>query len=319
MRHWPILIVLGALFLAACQSPVVPRPPLGVCFINVGYGDATLIVTPERHAILIDAGDAGQGANRIGPLLDNLHLHRLDYLIVTNFLPEHVNGVSEILPALGGEAAITERAYDPGGELATAEFRRYAAAVGSKRRTMNLGKTIELDGLRIECIAVNSCTEPNSTFLADRPKRRPGLRSEDDRSIVLRVSYGDFDMLLGSDIHGFLTRNFRDLESELTAVVGRVDVFKANNHASVSSNSRNFLAALNPTVTIISGADDGRELTNKYTVRRILDTGSRVYLTRELAGVKVPARSGRAVNANIWVRVFDNSYTVDRDTFRFRW
>lgn len=318
-QGWAIAIP-AVLLLLACQAPVAPRPPLSVCFLDVGFGDATLIVTPERHVILVDGGAAGQGANRVGPLLDDLHLHGLDYVFVTNYHPEHISGIAEVLTPLGGAAAIAERAYDPGGEAATEEFRRYVAAVGGKRRTLPLGRAVEIDGVRLECIAVNSRTEPNSTFLPDRPQARLKLRSEDDRSMVLKVSYQDFDMLLGSDIHGFLTRDFRNIESELAPVVHRVELYKANNHASVSSNSRGFVTALNPTVTVISGADDGRELTSRHTVRRILDTGSKVYFTNEIQGIRVPPRDGRAVNGNIWVRVFDNYYTVNgSDTFRFRW
>jgi competence protein ComEC len=318
-RGWTILLP-AVLLLFACQAPVAPRSPLSICFLNVGFGDATLIVTPERHAILVDGGDAGQGANRVGPLLDELHLRGLDHVFVTNYNPEHINGIPEVLASLGGEAAIAGHVYDPGGEAATDEFRRYAAAVGGKRRTLSLGRAVDIDGVRLECIAVNSRTEPNSTFLPDRPQARLKLRSEDDRSMVLKVTYDDFDLLLGSDIHGFLTRDFRDLESELAPVVHRVEIYKANNHASVSSSNRDFVAALNPTVTVISGADDGRELTNRHTVRRILDTGSKVYLTNQIQDVRIPPRRGKAVNGNIWVRVFDNYYTVNAsDTFRFRW
>jgi len=199
-RPGSIIALPIVLLLVGCQAPVAPRPPLSICFLNVGFGDATLVVTPERHTILIDGGDAGQGANRVGPLLDDLHLRGLDYVFVTNYHPEHISGIPEILTPLGGEAAIAERVYDPGGEAATEEFRRYAASVGSKRRTLSLGGTVEIDGVRFECIAVNGRTEPNS---------------------------------------------IRD--------------------------------------------------------------------------VRIPPSSGKVVKGNVWVRVFDNYYTVSGDTFRFRW
>ena len=317
-KYWYILaLFVGAIGLM-CQTEKIPGPPLKVGFLNVGYGDATLLITPGRHTILIDGGDAGQGANHIGPLLDELHINRLDYVILTNFNPEHLNGISEVLQPLGGMTAINEAVYDPGGEGQADAFKRYVAAVGTKRRAMHLGQTIQVDGVRIACLAVNGLTESGTTFMAEQT-RAVKPRGEDDRSLVLHVSHGDFDMVLGSDIHALNTREFRDLETELAPVVHRVDVYRANNHASVSSNSRNFLYALNPTVTIVSSGDNGRELTNPYSVRRILDTGSKVYLTNEVEGIRIKPRQGKAVNGDIWVRVFDDFYTVNKDTFRYRW
>jgi len=54
-------------------------------------------------------------------------------------------------------------------------------------------------------------------------------------------------------------------------------------------------------------------------LHRILDTGSKVYLTNEIRDVRIPPSSGKVVKGNVWVRVFDNYYTVSGDTFRFRW
>jgi competence protein ComEC len=317
-KRWYLVMCGVAMLAVSCQSPRIPSPPLYIFFLDVGYGDATLIVTPERHTILIDGGDVGQGANRVGPLLDDLYRNRLDYVIVTNFNPERLSGISEVLVPLGGPEGISDAAYDPGGEVQSEAFAGYLAAVGSKRRTMHLGQVIEIDGVKIECVAVNGRTESGTEFPTGRAHALR-LRSEDDRSMILSVSYRDFDMLLGSDIHALSTPGFRDLESELVPVVHRVEVYKANNHASATSNGRSFLYALNPTVTIVSCGAGGKEPTNDHSVKRILDTGSKVYLTNPVEGVKITPRQGRVVKGNILVRVFDDFYTVNKDSFRFRW
>src|SRR5262245_22587502 len=73
--------------------------PLQIYFIDVEGGQSTLIVTPERRAILIDAGWSAandRDADRIQAAARDTQITALDYLILTHFHEDHAGGVAEI-------------------------------------------------------------------------------------------------------------------------------------------------------------------------------------------------------------------------------
>jgi beta-lactamase superfamily II metal-dependent hydrolase len=278
--------------------------------LNVGQGDATVIATAQGQTLLVDAGNVGMGANRVGPALDNLHRSGLDYVIVTNYSPEHLNGLGEVLAPLGGIDAVKSEVLDPGGEANTPEFRKYKSLVGSKRRTMEPGESLVLGDLRIRCLAAGGRT------VAGAPAQ--ALRSEGDRSIVLALDCGEFSMLLGSDIQGVDGASGRDIESELAPALKPVDVFRSNRHASDESNRSRLLKVLSPTVALVSAGDRPDGQASESAVRRMLDAGSRVYLANAIPGSTLEPGRVKVVNTDIWLRVHKDFFTVHKDTFRYR-
>jgi len=45
-------------------------PKLTIVHFDVNVGDATLVLSPDGHAVLIDAGNRGRGLNPIGEFLE---------------------------------------------------------------------------------------------------------------------------------------------------------------------------------------------------------------------------------------------------------
>jgi len=72
---------------------------LKIYFIDVGQGDSTLIVTPNRKSILIDGGGSEKkgsfdiGKNTLLPYLLDRKITKLDLLIVSHFDSDHVRSV----------------------------------------------------------------------------------------------------------------------------------------------------------------------------------------------------------------------------------
>src|SRR5215469_3083013 len=98
--------------IVAC-APAVAEPSLQIYFIDVEGGQSTLVVTPDRHTLLIDAGWAGDGsgfhvgdphqardANRIVAAARDAGVGRIDFLLITHFHVDHDGGVSELAQLL---------------------------------------------------------------------------------------------------------------------------------------------------------------------------------------------------------------------------
>ena len=101
-------IILLTLMLA---MPVFAAPPkLSIIHFDVNIGDATLIISPDGHRVLIDAGNRGRGNNPINEFLtrataDN-RLVSLDHVIVTHYDADHLGGMDEVING-GFEPAIS--------------------------------------------------------------------------------------------------------------------------------------------------------------------------------------------------------------------
>lgn len=105
------LAVLIALFLA----PIAGAQELEIHHLNIGQGDATLILGPldsgTRVAVLIDAGDIAQGGKPDGgaivlAALQRLGITRLDYFVATHYDADHIGGVVTGNPSVHGSSFV---------------------------------------------------------------------------------------------------------------------------------------------------------------------------------------------------------------------
>jgi len=107
----PIIVTLAlvmATVVAAAQTPAART--FDIYFIDVEGGQSTLIVTPARQTLLIDAGFPSTGTfdsrpgdpakardpQRILAVANVAGVSRIDYLLATHFHGDHIGGVPEL-------------------------------------------------------------------------------------------------------------------------------------------------------------------------------------------------------------------------------
>ena len=97
MRRLTFASALLVVFLG-CGGPA-QRATLDIYWIDVEGGAATLIVTPARESVLMDAGwdrDDERDAKRIEAAMVDAGITEIDYFIASHFHGDHVGGVPAI-------------------------------------------------------------------------------------------------------------------------------------------------------------------------------------------------------------------------------
>ncbi len=274
--------------------------------IDVGQADATLIESSSGMTLLFDGGDNGDGTAIVNPYLSSIGVSNLTYMAASHYHADHVGGLDEVYSGTGVDSAC----YDRGWSYTTVTYQNYANAVASKRQTISDGQIIDLgDGVTVQCVAVNGNGVLSSPF--EQPPH-----NENDLCVVLLVTCGDFDFVVGGDLCGYNTSSYEDIETSLAAELGEVEVYRVNHHGSSYSSNPTFLAAISPEVSVISVGSNGYGHPNQEAINRIVAVDSYIYQTELGSGGTIPAGSGRVVGGNVIIETDGVSYyTVDGDEY----
>ena len=251
-----------------------PPPPSGgelqVHVLDVGpvEGDSILIISPGGKSVLIDAGDAGKGKVIIDAL-KRYNVQQLDYFIATHPHPDHIGGADEVFKATkvlnvidnGQGPDVPESLIAQSKSAATSnkkpankkldksaavtkfydEYQQAIAQSGAHYEKAKAGTTYDLGaGARLTVLAP---TEP--LFMKDQVKSGGNLPNAN--SIVLRLDYGDFSMLLPGDAEE--QTEHRLLTKDLNL---KVKILKVAHHGSKYASAQDFVDRVKPEVAIIS-------------------------------------------------------------------
>ncbi len=209
-------------------------PSLTLHFLDVGQGDAAAIRTPAGHWILVDAGPAGEGADAgrrvVAPFLQRQGARSLTLAVVSHAHADHLGGLPSVMARLPAGLVI-----EPGADVADSRYTRFLdrlLADGVPWHPARAGDRFEIDGVR-------------ATVLHPVPGWAGWGEDVNEDSLVLLVEYGDFQALFAGDA-GF------PAEAAMLGRLRTVDLLKVGHHGSRGSTGDDWLAALAPTVAVIS-------------------------------------------------------------------
>ena len=217
---------------------------LYILCLDVGQGDATLIISPTGQTMLVDAGNNGKGVDEVLPFLNNLNIASLDYIVATHYHADHVGGIDEVVDSLSIDSIGV--VYDRGWSYTTNTYYDYADAVASKRVAIEDSQVIDLGGgVEVTCAAVNG------NGVLDTPFTDPP-HSENDLCVALKLRYQSFEFFVAGDLSGETKGDYTDIETSVASEVGGIEVLRVNHHGSKYSSNEYFLDSLQPEVAIIS-------------------------------------------------------------------
>jgi len=262
---------------------------LHLTMLDVGQGDAMLVTFPNGRTLLVDAGGVSTGGGFdvgdrvVGPALRHRGIGSLDYLAITHADLDHIGGAGSLArdfsPAEVWYGTFVEH-HEP-----TVRLRATADRTRAGWRSLLRSDRIEIGGVELRV---------HHPPVADWQRRK--VRNDD--SMVIELRFGRVSMLLTGDIGS-------DVERQL---LGSLDllpivVLKSPHHGSGTSSSDLFIAAIKPTLVLISC---GRANPFGHPVPQVLArykaTGADVLRT-DLVGQIDVVTDGRSLNATTFTGI----------------
>lgn len=242
-------------------------PATTITFLDVGQGDAAFIVWPDQTQMLIDCGpdtSVLEGLGRVLPFYDRT----IDYLVVTHPDLDHYGGCIDVL----NRYQIANIVYtgvtksDPSWQYFWAE----AQAEEAEYHQIEQAQTWQIGSTTLRFLS------PDHQVKADE--------KDNNTSIIIKLSFGDSDVLLAADAEAELEEYLVNTYSTQLAS----EVLKVSHHGSGGSSLASFIQAVKPAHAVISvGADNDYGHPSLRVLRRLERAGAAIWRTDAQGDVKV--------------------------------
>jgi competence protein ComEC len=234
---------------------------LKLVFLDVGQGDAALILPPSGEQILVDGGPDKSAAQKLGNYLPPFD-KKIEYVILTHPHSDHLTSLIDVL-----------RNYEVGQVIMTgvahttddyAEFLRLIKAKNIPTLLIDRQQSLTIGKMNLEFLA------PAESFLGQK------IDNLNNSSIVFKLDYASTSALFTGDYE-----NEEELVSSSPAIL-KADVLKVGHHGSTNANDREFLKAVSPQFAVISvGADNKFGHPHYRTVYYLKQFGAQILRTDE--------------------------------------
>ncbi|HKS26831.1 MAG TPA: ComEC/Rec2 family competence protein [Pyrinomonadaceae bacterium] len=293
------LLILGYFWLAKRTPRPAPQPApsgdeLQVHVLDVGQGDSILIVAPGGKTVLVDAGVPGSG-KVVTDAMTRYGLKQIDMMVASHAHADHIGGADEVIRAtkvvsvLDSQVPNTTRNYE--------DFLKAIKEGGVQYVAASPGQNFDMGGgAKLTVLA------PIKPFFT-KDQLRSGANEPNANSVVVRLDYGDFSMLLTGDAEAETEARMMKAGANV-----RAKVLKVGHHGSRYASSEEFLRAGGFEAALISDGEDNRYgHPSQEALDRFKRLGIKVYRTDLQGEITIKTRgqgyeiqTARAATGDLW-------------------
>lgn len=237
---------------------------LRIFFIDVGQGDSTLIITPDKKTVLIDGGGSDSfdvGEKVLLPYLLDRRILKVDYVLISHFDTDHCGGILTIMEKVKVKNIIISEQAEH-----SENYERFKKLMIHKR--IRLIEVKKGDKIKIGRYSEFKILFPTSRLLSENPLN--------NNSIVAQFNYNNFKMLFTGDIEKLAEQQI--LKTEKAEI--RADILKVAHHGSKTSSIPEFIKAVRPKIALIGvGKNNTFGHPNQQTIKNLENIKCRIYRT----------------------------------------
>jgi beta-lactamase superfamily II metal-dependent hydrolase len=286
--------LLGAIYALPSTADPALNGKLQVIHLDAGQGDGAVLITPGGQVVLIDEGtnftegSSPASCGRVLSELQALGITHVDLHFASHYHADHIGCITSL-------TGITiDAGWDRAQSYSSATYTNYTSYLGSKRHTLTKGQTFTLDSLSAHPVTI-TCVALAGDGIS--------TSDENSKSVVLKVSYGEFDEVFGGDLTGYpsgTSSSNTNIETTVGPQVGKVEVYKVHHHASAYGSYDDWLNATSPKIGIVScGTGNSYGHPTASALGRLHSHGVRTYWTETGSGVAPDPSWDKVANGEI--------------------
>jgi len=208
--------------------------PLTVTVIDVGQGDSILIDTPQHKRILVDGGAYAKGDRSPQRYIAQRGINELEGIIVTHAHADHINGLVPLMRDVRVRWVMINGL--------SSSLKEYTAFLGMARQK----------GIPVHAGQKGGVFYPDTDLTVyllspGRPFIAGTASADNDNSVVCRIVYKKFSMLLAGD-----AAEHAEQQMIAAGVTLNSTVLKVGHHGSRWSSTLPFLTRVSPSAVLIS-------------------------------------------------------------------
>lgn len=259
-----IIIIILSFSVIYC----IPKK-LKIHFIDVGQGDSSLIITPQKKTILIDGGgssnsDFDVGKSTLIPYILDRGFTSIDIVIISHFDQDHVGAIFTLLQELRvGRVYISKQAENSENYekflkiISEKNIKVYGVMAGNK---IHIEKNLYLDILW-----------PTENLIS--------TNALNNNAMVFNLHYKKFSMLFTGDIEEASEKEILKLYSKNKDLL-KANILKVAHHGSKTSSTSEFINVVNPKIAVIGVGNNNKfGHPNENVLERLKQLGCKVFRT----------------------------------------